>query len=138
MPNLRQLEIVTDKDKLNVDIQEVCKKYNTIKHWAYILHDKDDTRPHYHIYLHFGGASVDTKLVSTWFNVPENFINKIKGRRVDMLMYLTHSNTTQQHKYQYNSSEIVANFDLESEIESSKIIGDFKKYIVIAVHNYIS
>ena len=138
MPNLRQMEIVTDKDKLNVDIQEVCKKYNTIKHWAYILHDKDDTRPHYHIYLHFGGASVDTKLVSTWFDVPENFINKIKGRRVDMLMYLTHSNTTQQHKYQYQSSEIVANFDLESEIESSKIIGDFKKYSYAQQLQYIS
>lgn len=138
MPNLRQMEIVTDKDKLNVDIQEVCKKYNTIKHWAYILHDKDDTRPHYHIYLHFGGASVDTKLVSSWFNVPENFINKIKGRRVDMLMYLTHSNSTQQHKYQYKSSEIIANFDLESEIESSKIIGDFKKYSYAQQLQYIS
>ena len=47
--NLRQMEIVTDQDKLNVDIQETCMKYKTIKQWAYILHDKDDTRPHYHI-----------------------------------------------------------------------------------------
>ena len=128
MPNLRQMEIVTDVDKLNVDIQEVCKRYTTIKNWAYIKHDKDDTRPHYHIYLHFGGSSVDTKLVSNWFQVPENFINKIKGRRVDMLLYLTHANSTQKHKHQYSSDEIIANFDLESEIESSKIIGDFKKY----------
>lgn len=138
MPNLRQMEIVTDVDKLTVDIQQVCMKYTTIKHWAYIIHDKDDTRPHYHIYLHFGGSSVDTKLVSTWFDVPENFINKIKGRRVDMLMYLTHSNSSQQHKHQYDSSEIVANFDLETEIESSKIIGNFKDYSFAQQVQYIN
>ena len=138
MPNLRQMEIVTDQDKLKVDIQQTCMNYKTIKHWAYILHDKDDTRPHYHIYLHFGTSSVDTKLVATWFDIPENFINKIKGRRVDMLMYLTHSNSTQQHKYQYSPDEIVANFDLESEIEASKIIGDFKKYSYAQQLQYVN
>lgn len=45
---LKHYEIVTDADKLNVDIQKVCMEHTTIKHWAYILHDKDDTRPHYH------------------------------------------------------------------------------------------
>lgn len=138
MPNLRQMEIVTDKDKLNVDIQQTCMNYKTIKHWAYILHDKDDTRPHYHIYLHFGSNSVDTKLVASWFQVPENFVNKIKGRKVDMLMYLTHSNSTQQHKHQYFADEIVANFDLESEIEASKIIGDFEKYSYAQQLQYVN
>ena len=28
---LRQMEIVTDQDKLSVDIQETCMKYKTIK-----------------------------------------------------------------------------------------------------------
>lgn len=45
MPFLKQIEIVTDVDKLNVDIQETIMKYQTIKQWAYIIHDKDDTRP---------------------------------------------------------------------------------------------
>ena len=138
MPNLRQMEIVTDVDKLTVDLQETFMKYKTIKHWAYIIHDKDDTRPHYHIYLHFGGSSVDTKLVASWFNVGENFINKIKGRRVDMLMYLTHGNSTQKHKHQYSPDEVVANFDIESEIESSKIIGDFKKYSYAQQLQYVN
>lgn len=138
MPNLRQMEIVTDKDKLKVDIQQTCMNYKTIKNWAYILHDKDDTRPHYHIYLHFGTNSVDTKLVASWFQVPENFVNKIKGRKVDMLMYLTHSNSTQQHKHQYSADEIVANFDLESEIEASKIIGDFEKYSYAQQLQYVN
>ena len=48
---LKHCEIVQDADKLKVDIQATCMKYQSIKKWAYILHDKDDTRPHYHIYL---------------------------------------------------------------------------------------
>lgn len=84
MPFLKQMEIVTDVDKLNVDIQETIMKYQTIKQWAYIIHDKDDTRPHYHIYLNFGGSSVDTKAVAEWFKIGENFISKVKGRRTDM------------------------------------------------------
>ena len=55
---LKHYEIVTDADKLNVDIQKVCMEHTTIKHWAYILHDKDDTRPHYHIYVNFGKCGV--------------------------------------------------------------------------------
>lgn len=125
---LRQMEIVTDQDKLTVDIQETCMKYKTIKQWAYILHDKDDTRAHYHIYLNFGTSSCDTALVAGWFGVAENFINKVKGRKTDMLLYLTHGNDTQKNKHQYSPTEVVANFDFETEIENSKIIGDFIHY----------
>ena len=80
------MEIVTDADKLPVDIQATCKKYKTIKQWAYILHDKDDTRPHYHIYLNFGASSCDTAMVAKWFGIEENFIEKVKGRKTDVLL----------------------------------------------------
>ncbi len=133
---LRQMEIVTDEDKLQVDIQETCMQYKTIKQWAYILHDKDDTRPHYHIYLNFGGSSCDTKLVASWFKVPENFIEKVKGRKSDMLMYLTHGNESQKNKHQYLPSEVVANFDFETEIAESKIIGDFKNFTYAQMLQY--
>ena len=133
---LRQMEIVTDQDKLNVDIQETCMKYKTIKQWAYILHDKDDTRPHYHIYLNFGTSSADTKMVAGWFGIPDNFIEKVKGRKTDMLMYLTHGNETQKNKHQYSTSEVVANFDFETEIAESKIIGDFKNYTYAQMLKY--
>lgn len=125
--HLRHYEIVTDADKLNVDIQATCMKYTTIKQWAYILHDKDETRAHYHIYVNFG-TSVDSKLVAEWFKVPENFISKIKGRKTDVLMYLTHENESQKYKHVYDRSEIHANFDVGIEIEQAKIIGDFKNY----------
>lgn len=133
---LRQMEIVTDKDKLTVDIQETCMKYKTIKQWAYILHDKDDTRPHYHIYLNFAPSSCDTKMVAGWFGIAENFIEKVKGRKTDMLLYLTHGNDSQKNKHQYSTSEVVANFDFESEITQSKIIGDFKNYTYAQMLQY--
>lgn len=137
--NLRQCEIVTDVDKLNVDLQATFMKYNTIKKWAYIVHDKDDTRPHYHICLHFGGASVDVAQVAKWFSLGykdeqgnehdgTQFINKIKGRWTDVLLYLTHGNESQKNKHQYSTSEVKANFDFETEIESAKILGDFEHY----------
>ncbi len=124
---LRQCEVVTDVDKLRVDLQKTFMKYKTIKDWAYIIHDKDDTRPHYHIYLHFD-TSVDTKLIASWFDVPENLVGRVKGRKADVLSYLTHSNESQKNKYQYSTNEVVANFDFERVIEESKIIGDFKNY----------
>lgn len=135
---LRQMEIVTDKDKLPVEIQETCMKYKTIKQWAYILHDKDDTRPHYHIYLNFGSSSCDTAMVAGWFGVSENFIEKVKGRKADVLLYLTHGNDTQKDKHQYSPSEVTANFDFEREIESAKILGDFKKFSYAQQLQYVN
>ena len=134
---LRHCEIVCDVDKMPVDIQETIMKYKTIKEWAYIVHDKDDTRPHYHIYLNFGGA-VDTKMVAGWFGVADNFVNKVHGKKADMLMYLTHSNETQKNKHQYSPTEVIANFDFETEIENSKIIGDFKNYSYAQQLEYVN
>lgn len=135
---LRQMEIVTDADKLPVDIQATCKKYKTIKQWAYILHDKDDTRAHYHIYLNFGSSSCDTAMVAKWFGIEENFIEKVKGRKSDMLLYLTHGNDTQKNKHQYDPSEVIANFDFETEIRNAKIIGDFEHYSYAQQLQYIN
>lgn len=135
---LRQMEIVTDADKLHVDIQETCMKYKTIKQWAYILHDKDDTRPHYHIYLNFGNSSCDSKMVASWFDIPENFIEKVKGRKTDVLLYLTHGNDSQKNKHQYSPSEVHANFDFEVEIESAKILGDFEHFSYAQQLQYVN
>lgn len=147
--NLRQMEIVTDVDKLKVDLQATFMQYSTIKKWAYIVHDKDDTRPHYHIALHFGGASVDTAQVAKWFNLGytdengveytgENFINKVKGRWTDVIQYLTHGNDSQKNKYQYSSSEVHANFDFETEIANAKTLGDFEHYSYAQQLQYVN
>ena len=138
--NLKMCEVVTDVDKLKVDLQETFMKYTTIKKWAYILHDKDDTRPHYHIALHFGGASVDTKQVAEWFKLGytdkdgvkhtgEQFVERVKCKRWSgIVTYLIHGQASQQHKYQYSPSEVHANFNIETELANEKILGDFEHY----------
>ncbi len=146
---LRHMEIVTDADKLKVDIQQTCMAYKTIKQWAYILHDKDDTRPHYHIYLNFHPTSANTSDVARWFKLAytddkgiehsgEQFIEKVKGRKTDVLLYLIHGNDSQKFKHQYSPNEVVSNFDFESEIATSKIIGDFENYSYAQMLAYIN
>lgn len=138
MPFVKHCEIVTDVDKLQVDLQATIMKYQTIKYWAYIVHDKDDTRPHYHIYLNFGGSSIETKTIAEWFQIGENFVNKVKGRKSDMYKYLTHSNDSQKYKYQYSWNEVIANFDVKEEAVKEDIIGHFEKFSYAEQIKYVS
>lgn len=125
---LKQCMVASRVEYFKGDIQEIIKSHKTIKQWAYMLHDKDDTAPHYHIYLNFGSSGVDTKQIGEWFGLQESQVEKIKGRKTDALEYLTHSNDTQKYKYQYSPSEVIANFDVGTEITNSKILGDFKNF----------
>lgn len=136
---LKQYEVESRVEFFKEPIQDILRRYRTIKKWAYILHDKDkDASPHYHIYLNFGKSGVDSKLVAEWFGLQESQINRIQGRATDMLQYLTHSNDSQRHKFQYSPSEVVANFDFEEEIKKSKIIGDFKTYSYAQQLEYVN
>lgn len=147
--NLKMCEISTDVDKLKVDLQETFMKYSTIKKWAYIIHDKDDTRPHYHIALHFGGASVDTKQVAEWFQLGytdkdgvshtgEQFVERVKCKRWSgIVTYLVHGQASQQNKYQYSPSEVHANFNIETELANEQILGDFEHYSYAQMLKYI-
>ena len=143
-------EICMDVDKLKVDLQATFMTYTTIKKWAYIIHDKDDTREHYHIGLHFGGASVSTKQVAEWFKLGyvdddgvehsgENFVERVKCKRWSgIVTYLIHGQESQRNKYQYPISEVHANFDIESEIANEKILGNFVQYSYAQQLQYIN
>ena len=134
----KHCEVVTNVSHLKVDIQAVIRSKKSIKQWAYILHDKDDTEPHYHIYLNFGKTSVEFSDVATWFGLDEQFVNKVEGRKVDMLMYLTHANPGQEHKFQYSPKDVIANFDFESEIAVSKILGNFEQFSYAQQLEYVN
>lgn len=148
--NLKMCEISTDVDKLKVDLQATFMKYTTIKKWAYIIHDKDDTRPHYHIALHFGGASVDTKQVAEWFNLGyvdkdgvahtgEQFVERVKCKRWSgIVTYLIHGQASQQNKYQYSPSEVKANFNIETELANEKILGNFEQFSYAQQLQYVN
>ena len=133
---LKQCEVESRVEFFSEPIQDIIKRYTTIKHWAYVLHDKDrDASPHYHIYLNFGKSGVDTKRIAEWFGLQESQVNRIKGRKTDMLEYLTHAN--QPNKFQYSPNEVVANFDFQEEIRKSKIVGDFQNYSYAQMIEYI-
>lgn len=135
---LKHCEVESRVEYFKGDIQEIIKSRKTIKKWAYILHDKDDTAPHYHIYLHFGTSGVDTKDVASWFGLQESQVNKIKGRSTDMLEYLIHANDSQKYKYQYDPSEVKANFDFYTAVKNAKILGDFEKYSYAQQLEYVN
>lgn len=125
---LKQCLVTSNVEFFKGDVQDIIKSHKTIKQWAYILHDKDDTANHYHIYLNFGSSGVDTKQVGEWFGLQESQVEKIKGRKTDALQYLTHSDNKQKYKYQYSPTEVIANFDFETEINNANILGDFKNF----------
>lgn len=135
---LKRCEVESRVEFFKGDIQEIIKSHTTIKKWAYILHDKDDTAPHYHIYLNFGNSGVDTKQVAEWFGLQESQVNKIRGRATDMLLYLTHGNDSQQNKHQYSPTEVIANFDFQTEVKNAKILGDFKNYSYAQQLEYVN
>ncbi len=110
---LKQLEIVIRVKDLKINIEDIIKKHKIIKKWVYILHDKYDTAPHYHIYLNFGYSGVDTKQVAEWFSIPEQWISMVKCRLSEFLLYLIDD-------IQYYPPEIVANFDPVSEFQQLK------------------
>ena len=110
---LRLFEVVTDKDKIDIEVvKTMMDNKESIKDYAYILHDTDETRPHYHIAVRLRD-SYDTKYIAVWFDVAENFICKVKGRWSDMLKYLIHENAPEKH--QYSEENVVSNFDWKVE-----------------------
>ena len=135
---LKQCEVESRVEYFKGDIQEILKAHKVIKKWAYILHDKDDTAPHYHIYLNFGSSGVDTSQVGAWFGLQESQVSRVKGRATDMLLYLTHGNDSQKNKYQYSPSEVVANFDFETEIKNAQILGDFEHFSYAQQLEYVN
>ena len=111
----------------------LADKAYCIREWAYIIHDQDrysvqeearrpDRKagslktPHIHLLLRF--ASNQPQHISSiagWFSLSENYIERIKGRWEDALLYLTHNNAPEKH--QYNLEEVQANFDIKASFE---------------------
>lgn len=101
------------------------KTGRSIKDYAYIIHDKDTytaedeeqntehkagaLKPaHIHLLLRFKDSQ-KIGYVADWFGISPNFINKIKKRWENAVLYQTHANAPE--KYQYSSDEVTCNFD---------------------------
>ena len=123
---LKRCHLVASVECFKGDIREIIESHKTIKRWAYILHDKDEAKPHYHIYLDFENSGVGIKKVAEWFGLQESQVSEVKGRAIDMFRYLTHDNYSQKNKYQYSPTEVVTNFGIE--LKNWLILGNFEKY----------
>ena len=136
---LKHCEVESRVEFFNGQVGDILREHKVIKKYAYILHDKDpDTSPHYHIYLNFGRSSIAVSDIAKWFGLQESCVNRIKGRPVDMILYLTHGNESQKNKYQYPQSEVIANFDFLAEVEADKVLGDFEKYSYAQQLQYVN
>lgn len=128
---LRRCEVVQQLQYLSIEkIEEVISSKKCIKEYAYIIHDKDTDEkgelkePHIHLALRFDNG-YDTKHISQWFGITENYISKLKGEWIDLLKYLIHKNA--EDKYQYLEEEVVSNFNYSEEIKKEKKVGRPKK-----------
>lgn len=113
--------------KVNLnEIEDIIERHKTIKEWAYIIHDKDTDKngnlkeAHIHLYLNFGKSGATFETVGKWFNDEPQYVCKVKGKKGDMLMYLTHQNAPD--KYQYSTEEIVSNFDINNAIKEDRAL----------------
>ena len=111
--------------------------HRSIKRWAYVYHDKDvyteedekenpehkagtHKNNHWHIVIESPNNNLYFSVVANWFGVPENFIEKKKGRGafLDAVEYITHEHPKQQAlgKHLYSDDEIKANFDFRDAL----------------------
>ncbi len=106
------------------EIEDIIERHKTIKEWAYIIHDKDVDKygnpkePHIHLYLNFGKSGASFETVAKWFKDEPQYVCKVKGRKGDVLMYLTHQNATD--KYPYDIKEVISNFDINQAITNDQ------------------
>lgn len=136
---LKRCEVVSQPEYIKGEVGDIIRQHKVIKKWAYILHDKDpNTSPHFHIYLDFNRTSIPLSDIAKWFGLQESCVERVKGRPVDVLKYLIHANDSQVNKYQYDYSEVRANFDFLAEIETDKVLGDFEKYSYAQQLQYIN
>ena len=107
------IELYDESENINFnDKIEIIKKYN----YAYIKHDKDGVKEHYHVVMAFPNYRYKTSLCEE-LGIPPNYIEPVRSIE-GMLTYLIHLNDKQ--KYQYK---------LEDVIGSSKLLNQFKKCI---------
>ena len=83
---LKQCLVTSNVEFFKGEVGDIIKSHKTIKQYAYILHDKyPGQSPHWTIYLNFGSSGVDTKQVGDWFGLQESQVEKIKGRKRDLV-----------------------------------------------------
>lgn len=114
----------------NDRIRKIVEKYPK---YAYILHDKDNTDPHYHYYIEFESPR-SLNAVAKELDIPCNMLEQIYSKK-GILAYLTHEN--QPDKYHYNSDTIVSNFDVVKATLDHKLDSETYQLILTKADDYL-
>lgn len=114
--------------KGNENIIKVLESGELGCEYAYILHDKDKTDPHYHYCLWFNNPR-SAKNLCEYFKLGdvENLWQVMRSDKYS-IEYLTHKNDKGE-KYKYDESDIKANFDIHKydDIDNLDLYGDLQK-----------
>lgn len=109
-----------------------------VKEYAYILHDKDDAKPHYHICIKFNDQirlqTVLNDLQLFNYNPNNNQVIIGKDRWYGALQYLIHNTKDSKDKYQYSEDDVKSNIPeiingLRNQKDSIDIFNDIVDYI---------
>lgn len=88
------------------EIQEYVKK-DTIEKYAYILHDKEESEPHYHLVVSFSNPRTWDGVKKDFAKYDQNTLVKVVKSLDGVLDYLTHRNKPE--KYQYPEEAVTNN-----------------------------
>lgn len=111
---LRLFEIVNEIEKVNIDIIKSWLESLKCDYLA-VLHNLDDTRPHYHIYVRMITAR-EIEDIAKQCGISSNYIQKVKSWN-SALAYAFHLNAPTKHKYD-KSAVVFSNVDLPAIFET--------------------
>lgn len=84
-----------------------------LERYAYILHDKDGEKNHYHLCIKFRNSKKLSTVLNKFqlwnYNPNNNQVIIKKGNWLNALNYLIHNTKSSKDKYQYPEDEVVSN-----------------------------
>jgi hypothetical protein len=115
-------EVMLYPDSFDITKLDDILQHSRIKDYAYIFHDKEDKKAHYHVDIRTKD-SCKFEDVAKWFGVNVQAVGKAQSkggevvRWANMLAYLTHRNSPD--KYQYDDETVKSNFDWKKASEQA-------------------
>ena len=86
--------------------------YEDIYEFFYILHEGDNVKPHYHLYIKFNDI-LPLNIAREWINDFNFRLNISHSNKTELIKYVL----TSQHNYQYSL------FDIKGKIDLSLYVG---------------
>jgi hypothetical protein len=133
MTTTRKCGFVTNLTHIDLNKAiNVLKERDCIDKWCYIIHNKDvyheedlegnekavlgqSKADHIHVGITFKSPQ-HAKNIAKWFDIPIGRLQKIKSNFANFIDYFTHQQPENEHKHQYEESEVQCNFVFSDEV----------------------